>query len=56
MSIPELVLHVHPELQSEDDPVAQAVFPVRSSTATNPPDIPAPAQQKVQVATDILRP
>ena len=53
---PELVLHVQPELQGEDDSVAQAVFPVRSSAPPHPPHVPAPPQQQVQVAADILRP
>ena len=51
MYTPELLLHVQPELQGEDDPEAQAELP-----AQHAPHVPAPAQQQVQVTTDKLSP
>ena len=51
MYTPELMLHVQPELEGEDDPEAQAELPTQHA-----PHIPAPAQQQIQVTTDILSP
>ena len=51
MYTPELVLHVQPELEGEDDPEAQTELPTQHA-----PHIPAPAQQQIQVTTDILSP
>ena len=48
---PELLFHVQPELQGEDDPEAQAELP-----AQHTPHVPAPAQQQIQVTAYILSP